>query len=194
MKSRNYTIVLYPEDPTHADILLKIINMFDYAYILHDKDTWEKDNIDKETKEIINKKGEKKKPHYHILISLKNPRSEKRIKEQIGGEKIHIEPSSFYEMTRYLIHLDDPEKYQYKSQEIHTNMRERIERALQREFDKNEEKARILLEFIFDKSNQSILTFKELTKFAMENDCLIELQKKSYFYNQFCDKTGFGRI
>lgn len=192
-KYRNYTIVLYPEDQTHVQALEYIKKQFSYAYILHNKDIWEKDNINENTGEIKNKKGDKKKEHYHVLITFLNARSQESVLEEIGLDNGHIEPSSFYEMARYLIHLGYPNKYQYTIQEIKTNIYTRIENAIKREYNKEEEKSRILLDFIFKNTNQSILTFKKLTEFAMENDCLLELQKKSYFYNQFCDQTGFKR-
>lgn len=194
MRSRNFTIVLYPEDETHIKALKTIEKQFNYAYILHDKDIWEKDQINEKTGQMEHKKGDKKKEHYHVLITFENARSEKTIQEIIENEKIHIEKSSFYEMARYLIHLDNPNKYQYKIQDIKTNIYKRIENALKREVDKEEEKAHILLEYIFDNTNQSILTFKQLTQYAIDNNCLGELMKRSYFYNQFCDKTGYNRI
>lgn len=193
MKSRNWTIVLYPEDETHVQALEAIKNQFSYAYILHDKDKYEKDEMDENTKELKHKKGEPKKEHWHVLITFPNPRTENTIKEIIGNDKIHIEKSSFYQMARYLIHLDNPNKYQYKSQDIKTNMAERINNALKREYDKEEEKARMILDYIFSTTNQGFLTLRMLTEWCMENDCLQELQKKSYFYNQFCDKNGFNR-
>lgn len=193
MRSRNYTIVLYPEDETHVQALDTIKNQFSYAYILHNKDKYEKDEINEDTGEIEHKRGELKKEHWHVLITFPNARSEENIKAILGNEKLHIEKSSFYEMTRYLIHLDSPHKYQYNSQEIITNIPERINNALAREIPKEEEKAMLLLNYIFSETNQGFLTFKQLTQYAIDNDCLGELQKKTYFYNQFIDKTGFNR-
>lgn len=193
MRSRNYTIVLYPEDETHVQALKIIKNQFSYAYILHNMDKWEKDKINENTGEIEYKKGDKKKEHWHVLITFPNARSDETIKEILGNEKIHIEKSSFYQMARYLVHKDNPNKWQYKNEEIITNMKDRIENALKREIQAEEEKAMILLDYIFQNTNQSILTFKQLTQYAIDNDCLTELQKKSYFYNQFCDNTGYRR-
>lgn len=194
MRNRNFAMILYPEDQTHIEALETIKKRFSYAYILHDKDKWEKDVINENTGEIEHRKGDPKKKHWHVLITFENARTDQAIKDILENDKIHIEKSSFYEMTRYLIHLDHPQKYQYNSQEIITNIQERINNALKREYNKEEEKSRILLEYIFKETNKSILTFKTLTQFAMENDCLSELQKKSYFYNQFCDNLGFKRI
>lgn len=191
-RSRNFSIVLYPsEDEKDKNTLEYIQNNFEYAYIEHNEDIWGKDITDEETGEIKYKKGEKKKPHTHVIINLKNARTIKSIKEELNID--YIESCNFYASARYLIHLGYPNKYQYNKKDIITNMQLRIDNALNREYNSEEQDSRILLEYIFSQTNQSYLTFKQLTKYAMENDCLLELQKKSYFYNQFCDNSGFKR-
>ena len=191
-RSRNFSLVLYPnEDEKDRDTLKYIKNNFEYAYIEHNEDIWDKDITDEETGEIKYKKGEKKKPHTHVIINLKNARTIKSIKEELNID--YIESCNFYASARYLIHLGYPNKYQYNKKDIITNMQLRIDNALNREYNSEEQDSRILLEYIFRETNQSYLTFKKLTQYAMENDCLIELQKKSYFYNQFCDNSGFKR-
>ncbi len=184
-RARNFAIVLYPnESEKDKETLEYIINNFEYAYIEHDKDIWEEDGEE-------HKRGEKKKPHTHVLINLKNARSDESMKDELQVN--YIETSNFYAYARYLIHLGYPNKYQYEKEKIITNMPTRIENALKREFNSEEQDARILLDFIFKETNKGFLTFRKLTEFALENDCLKELQKKSYFYNQFCDQTGFRR-
>lgn len=185
-KSRNFSIVLYPnENEKDKKTLEYIIKYFEYAYIEHDKDIWEEDTEE-------HKKGEKKKAHTHVLINLKNPRSIEAMKKELNID--YIETCNFYAYTRYLIHLGYNNKYQYSEKEIKTNMEIRINNALKREYNSEEQDARILLDYIFKESNGSYLTFRKLTEYALKNDCLKELQKKSYFYNQFCDNTGFKRF
>lgn len=183
-RSRTFALELYPEDESHIITLNYIKNNFEYAYILHDKDIHEEDTEE-------HKKGEKKKPHYHVIIAFKNARTVDSIKKELNLN--YIMTCNFYAYTRYLIHLGSPQKYQYSSNDIITNMSLRIENALKRDYNSEEQDARILLDFIFKKCNEGFLTFRMLTEYAIENDCLRELQKKSYFYNQFCDQTGFKR-
>lgn len=183
-RSRTFACELYPEDDSHMITLDYIKNNFEYAYILHDKDIFEEDTEE-------HKKGEKKKPHFHVLLSFKNARSDDSLKKELNLK--HIETSNFYAYTRYLIHLGYPQKYQYSSNDIITNMSLRIENALKRDYNSEEQDARILLDFIFTRTKEGFLTFKMLTEYALEVGCLRELQKKSYFYNQFCDQTGFRR-
>ncbi len=183
-RSRTFALELYPEDNQHIAILEYIKNNFEYAYILHDKDTYEEDTEE-------HKKGEKKKPHYHIILAFKNARTIDSIKKELQID--YVMTCNFYAYTRYLIHLGTPQKYQYSSNDIITNISLRIENALKRDYDSQEQDARILLDYIFKKSNEGFLSFRMLTEYALENGCLKELQKRSYFYNQFCDQTGFRR-
>lgn len=194
-RSRTFVCELYPEDKDHMKVLEYIKKNFQYAIILHDKDTYGKDIIDEDTKEIKHITEEIKKAHYHVLISLKNARTDKSMLEELNQDGklhfVHIETANFYAYTRYLIHLGYPAKYQYSANDIITNMSLRVNNALKRDYNSEEQDARILLDFIFAGNNQPFLTFRELTQFAIENDCLRELQRKSYFYTQFCNKNGY---
>lgn len=194
-RSRTFALELYPEDKTHNDILYYIIQYYEYAFILHDKDIHEKDVVDEDTGEIKYKAGEKKKEHYHVIISFYNPRELNKVLKELQeiGNINHIETCNFYAYTRYLIHLDNPRKYQYSREYIQTNMRLRIDNALKREYDSKEQKTRLLLDYI--RSFQGgYVTFNMLTDFALENDCLIELQRNTYFYKQYVDDFGFRRM
>lgn len=187
-KSRCYALELYPEDDEHCKILDYIMSYFEYAYILHDKDKWENDVIDEKTNVVIYKAGDNKKSHWHVMISLKNPRTEKSLKEELGIN--HIEPCNFYAYSRYLIHKDRPKKYQYSREEIHTNMQLRIDNALERDYNQAEQEIRILYKYI---TSQNFITFRQLTDYAIENDCLSTLVKNTYFFKTFCDESGYRR-
>lgn len=187
-KSRCFSLELYPEDNEHCNILDYIISYFNYAYILHDKDKWEQDVIDKDTGEIIHKMGDLKKPHWHVIICFKNPRYIKKLKDELNLK--HIETCNFYAYARYLIHKDNPKKYQYELSEIKTNMELRINNAINRDYEQSEQDTRLLYKYIQDKN---FVSFRSLTDFAIENDCLSELKKNVYFYKQFCDNGGFFR-
>lgn len=191
MRSRSFALELYPEDETHVDKLEYIKNFWEYAYILHDKDLWEEDIIDETTGEIKHKMGELKKPHWHVIIVFKNPRSIESIQKELDLK--HVETCNFYAYARYLIHKDQPQKYPYKKEEIQTNIQLRIDNAIKKNYNAVEQDSRILLDHIFNPNN-SILTFRQLTEYAMQNDCLIELKKNSYFYKSFCDDFGFRRF
>lgn len=106
-RTRNYVTVVYPESaPENWQELLS--EQFVPAFIspLHDKD--------------VNPTGEPKKAHYHVLImfdSTKTIEQAKEIFEKIGGvgcEKVN----SIRGYSRYLCHLDNPEKAQYDQSDV----------------------------------------------------------------------------
>ena len=117
-----------------------------------------------------------------MLIYFKNARSVDNVKKELNIQ--HLETCNFYAYTRYLIHKDNPKKHQYSKDHIHTNIETRIYNALKREYNSQEQDTRILLDYIY---SRNFTTFRDLTEFAIENDCLIELKRNTYFYNQFCD-------
>lgn len=102
-------------------------NLIEYAYIVHDKD--------------IDDNGELKKIHVHMYLRYKNGRTIQSISNVYGipytnfalykhfkkQGKEYIDTGSYEEPNRklrlrYLCHLDNPEKYQYDSFEVVTNI------------------------------------------------------------------------
>lgn len=111
-KRRVFFIELYPDSESYnCDSLLKIVETFpEYAYILHDMD------VKQET-------GELKKPHYHCVVRT-NPSLFSTILNKFPGLTSNfIEVShEFKWCLRYLLHLDDSEKFQYSADLIHHNI------------------------------------------------------------------------
>lgn len=106
-RTRNFATVVYPDSaPENWQEILA--EQFVPAFIspLHDKD--------------INPNGEEKKPHWHVVImfdSVKTNEQAKEIFDKINGvgvEKIN----SIRGYTRYLCHLDNPEKVQYPVESV----------------------------------------------------------------------------
>nr|CDL65986.1 unnamed protein product [uncultured bacterium] len=68
----------------------------------------------------VNPTGEPKKPHYHVLFNFDGKKSKAQVSEYIsliGG--VGLEPvGSTRGYARYLCHLDNPEKAQYKPQDV----------------------------------------------------------------------------
>lgn len=61
-----YFFICYPESSDINEICQVLQGAgAEYAYILHDKDTWDEDGEDKQGNK--HKAGDIKKPHYHIL-------------------------------------------------------------------------------------------------------------------------------
>lgn len=106
-RTRNFATVVYPDSaPTDwQDILAQ---QFVPAFIspLHDKD--------------LNPTGELKKAHYHVIImydSVKTIEQASELFSLIGGVGCEIVQSQ-RGYARYLCHLDNPEKYKYKQEDV----------------------------------------------------------------------------
>ena len=107
VKGRDWTAIVYP-DSAPAN-WREILDETHYRWVespLHDKD--------------INPDGEVKKAHWHILLSADGPITEKTAKEVF--EKLNTpeirKVGSARGLVRYMIHMDNPEKYQYDIQDI----------------------------------------------------------------------------
>ena len=106
-RSRNWVIIVYPESA--PDDWRGILDNMHVQWIespLHDKDT--------------NPDGTIKKAHWHIILAFGSKKSYKQVKE-IADKLNAPVPQKVHNMkgqVRYLIHLDNPEKYQYSVEEV----------------------------------------------------------------------------
>lgn len=106
-RTRNFVTIVYPDSaPDNWQEILS--EQFIPAFIspLHDKDK--------------NPTGEDKKPHWHVMLMFDGKKSIEQVTEifnKIGGvglEKVN----SIRGYARYLCHLDNPEKFQYKQDDV----------------------------------------------------------------------------
>ena len=107
VKGRDWTFVVYPESaPENWRTILDETFMRWVESPLHDKD--------------VNADGEIKKPHWHILLSSDGPVTQTTVQKIIeplncpNSQKV----GSAKGLVRYMVHLDNPEKYQYSLDEI----------------------------------------------------------------------------
>lgn len=108
-KDRKFVAVLYPEDPSHAAAIQKLSSGgYDYAAILHDSDVYESDGED-------HKKGDLKKPHWHIVIRFSpNALWNTAVAKDLGIEPNYLEKCrNLNKALLYLVHRDHLDKYQY---------------------------------------------------------------------------------
>lgn len=107
VKGRDWTFVVYPESaPKNWREILDDTFMKWVESPLHDKD--------------VNADGSIKKSHWHILLSADGPITEDAVKKIIEPLNctIPIKVGSSKGLVRYMVHLDNPEKYQYGLDEI----------------------------------------------------------------------------
>jgi len=105
---RLWTFIVYPESaPQNWQQILIEMNIECIISPLHDKD--------------LNADGEAhKKPHYHVLLKFDGNKSFEQIKEITDtlNSPIPQKVASAKGLVRYMIHLDNPEKYQYNREDI----------------------------------------------------------------------------
>lgn len=106
-RTRNFGCVVYPESaPKNWQEVLA--EQFIPAFIspLHDKD--------------IDPQKQPKKPHYHVVLMFDSTKTTEQAKEvfaKIGGVGCEV-VQSIRGYSRYLCHLDNPEKAQYKQEDV----------------------------------------------------------------------------
>lgn len=107
-RGRNWWFVVYPESlPDNWLALLDDMHLPIFVSPLHDKDK--------------NADGEPKKPHYHIILMFDGNKSFDQILDISQGKLHGTIPQRIDHLrgaVRYLIHADNPEKYQYDVKDI----------------------------------------------------------------------------
>lgn len=101
---RTYEHFLVSYLPTLEDVQKVLDNkakqIVSYAYIMHDKDFYTDDVIDKDTGDVLHVKGELKPPHIHIYLRLVNNRDVGEIRRWFessdeNGQKLIVCPVWF---------------------------------------------------------------------------------------------------
>lgn len=107
-RSLTWAFIIYPESmPENWLEILRDLHTLGAVSPLHEND--------------INPDGTIKKAHYHVLLKFPTKKSAQQIYsiERKLGTNVFPEPvDNFDGYLRYLIHIDNPEKYQYELKDI----------------------------------------------------------------------------
>ena len=107
IKGRYWTMIVYPESaPENWRDILDQTHLEWVESPLHDSD--------------VNPDGSKKKPHWHIMLCYEGPATQTMV-QKIADELHSPRPQkvgSAKGMVRYFAHLDNPEKFRYKVEDI----------------------------------------------------------------------------
>lgn len=163
VKKRYWAMVLYPESaPKNWRDKLRETGIQCAISPLHDKD--------------INPDNTPKKAHYHIILCYEGPTTYKNVCSLTESLNQPI-PQPLEQLRgyyRYLIHKDNPEKYQYDESMITTI----------NGFD--------ISNYLDLTSTQVIAILKQITQFIDDNNIteyceLIKIFRENDFYSQFLD-------
>lgn len=116
-RSRYKAILLYTEEKAHMDALEIIKKNYKYASIVHNRDT--------------NEDGELKKEHMHIILKLDNTCENSTIENNLGLRAGLVQSViSLKGALEYLIHYNNPDKFQYSITEVEGDLRQLLENYL----------------------------------------------------------------
>lgn len=115
-RDRKYRLLLYPDDPTHAECMRKLeAGGYKFAAILHDKDVWEDGDEDKAEHEA----GTPKKAHWHVVIKFPTQKWSTALEKELGIKGNYIRKcDNFDGAMTYLVHEGFPNKYQYDFEQV----------------------------------------------------------------------------
>ena len=194
-EGKNWTCEIYPEE--FGDSLEYILHRLDpnegfwsegaqFWYILHDCDKYSEDDLEvyklKHNGELPSWNPEElKKPHIHIVVHNSSNCIKRNAVRKFGVAENYVRKvGNLKQMVRYLIHKDNPEKFQYTEDQIITNASEKLESFLKEEMDITD-KARLLLDFIY---SENCVSLSSLANYAINNKCWDELRRGQHIYTQ----------
>ena len=147
-RARIFTFVGYPESlPKNWRDILDSYHIPWVESPLHDKD--------------VNPDGTVKKAHIHIILMFAGKKSFEQVKEITDALNAPIpqKTANTKGLVRYLIHMDNPEKYQYKREDIICHSGANIEQYFEISSASRERILWDIMEFIRDEKITSYSAF-----------------------------------
>lgn len=155
-RGRNWTIIVYPDSA--PDDWRDLLDKYHIPWIespLHDKDT--------------NPDGTVKKAHWHVLLLFDGNKSYQQVKD-ITAKLNTVNPQrveSARGMVRYMVHLDNPEKYQYDVKDIKAHGGADIDTLMKPTATNRLQTLKEIITYIHD--NQ-VTNFMDLLMYTIQNN------------------------
>lgn len=153
-RTRTWTVVLYPESaPENWRDLLDELHIEWIESPLHEND--------------LNATNEKKKAHWHILLMFGGVKSYDQVRELIeplncpSPQKCHNAKA----LVRYMAHLDNPDKYQYKTEDIKPHGGVDLAEMLRPSSSERYSLIKEMIDYVKDKN---IIEYQDLMDYAAE--------------------------
>ena len=124
-----WCLELYPDNEDHAKVLETLREGgYEYAASLHDSDTWTPEDESRDSSHVV---GGLKKAHWHVIVKYANAVRCDTLVVEFGIEARWIQVCrNTKRALRYLIHADDPEKFQYDRGAVIGTMMDAFNEAL----------------------------------------------------------------
>lgn len=148
VRGRTWALVVYPESaPKTWRSLLDNTHVAWVESPLHDKD--------------VNSDNTPKKPHWHIILMYGSKKSYSQVKEvaEILHAPIPQKVQNTKGAVRYLVHTDNPEKYQYDKSEIVCHGGAEVERFFQLSSASRLQVLKEIITFIKDSQLENLMDF-----------------------------------
>lgn len=183
-------LLLSYEEPTMQQFIK--LNCERFAYILHDRDFYTDEDLEKylNNNEGIFpewKPGDIKKPHYHIYIELKQKKTKSSICSTMNiSEMFFQKVVDEIPVIRYFTHIDNPEKETYFKQDIISNF------DVSYSFELNITDNDFITKVIQAINDEQIKGLKDLTQIAIEYNKLQLVMARCYFFNTLIKENKKG--
>lgn len=167
MKYYNIEFVLYPDSSKYntIEIIEKAKSLSSCAFIYHDKD-------------------EDKKAHYHLLCFFPTQHSLSAYAKKFEIEEHNIQIiKNKVGAIQYLIHKNNPEKYQYDIDSICSNFD--ISKFFNNRVEKETQVIYALFSYI---QNRGIITLREFYKYVIDNDFWSDYRRNAYCINKLIEE------
>lgn len=167
---RNWTFVVYPESA--PENWREIINDLHTPWVespLHDKD--------------VNPDGEIKKAHWHVVMMFSGKKSFNQIESITKSLNAPVpqKVANAKGIVRYFLHMDNPEKFQYKRSDLVAHCGADLSQLLEVTKVERYTLIREMMEFI---NGQGITEMKELLDYAM-------FERFDDWFPLLCDNSAY---
>lgn len=185
-RSRYWATIVYPESAVSGWLgIIQTLGLQAVLSPLHDKDTYDYTDNEKGFK-----KGDLKKPHYHLVFlfdSLKSSGQVKEITDKIGSVG-QLKVLSISGTIRYLTHKDCKDKAQYDEKDLLSIGGADIEKYSKTENEKDEDLNQSFFRITNLCAEFSLYEFSDLIDFLLcheEFELFKIVRQNSYFWAQY---------
>lgn len=190
-KTRGYGFILYPENNEDLELVIQELHVPIVLSPLHDSDVWTTLDQAKNPEHIP---GTLKPAHWHGMFLFDGPvRPTQALAclSRFSNPTQHVEPlSSITSYARYMIHLDNPDKYQYNREDLkfYNGAFVSIDRVLT-----PEEEDQLIDEILDWVKTFNIVEYSDLVMYAKEvrPDWNRTVRKHTIFWRGFFDSARF---
>lgn len=185
-RSKYWATIVYPESAVIGWLeLLQSLGVQAILSPLHDRDEYEYTDEKKGFK-----KGDKKKPHYHLVFLFDSLKGSQQVKEITGkiGSVGQLKVLSIAGTIRYLTHKDCKDKVHYDEKDLVSIGGADIEKYLKTESEKDEDLNKQFYSISSLCVEFSLYEFSDLVDFLLSNEYYEQfkiVRQNSYFWAQY---------